>query len=573
LTTNTLLIQKNIYLLFCLFIFTASYSQKELWGYSSLDDGLIVKASLGGTDIEPEIVHTFDATGILGKSPKGRLFQASNGKLYGIAAYSNGVQGTLLALLFEYDPVVSRYKILTNTLNSDGGNLYGVIEPVPGMLYGTTNGGRSVFKYNIDTEEMSIVATIPPFVYNNSNYYPRFEGELMKASDGNLYGVTMMAPSVQNTPYPGGIYRINLNTNQVSKLYVFGLGGSDVQIPVYDSKLVEGAPGKLYGTAMGGQHVGPQGVAPQGSGTLYEFTIATATLVKKFDFDYNGIGSYPSPLIKSADNKLYGALFGLPNNITGYPNSDGSLFEYDLTTNTLNVLHVFDYQNDDYTKHPTGIALKATDGNFYGSNMTGIYSFNSVTDVIAKKIIAPFAHGLMDVIEICSKPSYQFFETSALTVCENTSFTFNIHNTNATTYVWKKGSVVLPSQTTGLLTFENTTPEDTGIYTCTMTNECGTTVTMPLQITVGCLGLDEAAILKNTVSLYPNPATNTLNIKLPDNPNFKIQDISISNMLGQIVYRNNDKTTNIDISFLKTGLYQLLLTTDKGEWNGRFIKE
>lgn len=86
--------------------------------------------------------------------------------------------------------------------------------------------------------------------------------------------------------------------------------------------------------------------------------------------------------------------------------------------------------------------------------------------------------------------------------------------------------------------------------------------------------LSIADISKNlNVLIYPNPAGNTLNLKLPDDKSFEIQNISITNMLGQTVYSSSKNTTGIDISFFNTGLYQLQLTTDQGEWNGRFIKQ
>lgn len=564
-----------------LLVFTTTHAQSELWGYKVIynyltpttpgtNDGMIIKTGIAETSQEPGIMHTFDVTGLQGKFPKGRLFQASNGKLYGTTGYdeSNVGQGIPPGVLFEYDPVLDRYKVLYNNLTATS---HGVIEPLPGMLYGITDGGSSVFKYNINTEEFSIVATIPPFVYNFSNTYPKLIGELMKASDGNLYGVTSKAPSTQNIPYPGGIYKLNLTTGQISKVYVFGTLGSDVTDPVYETKLVEGQPGKLYGTSLGGSHVGPQGVAPIGSGTLFEYTIATATMVKKFDFDYATIGAYPSPVIKSG-NKLYGTLSGRSN--PGYPNMDGLVFEYDLTAGTLQPLHIFSYENDDFVKSPYGFLTKATDGNIYGSCMLGSYKLDPVSNTVTKKINATVGYDARDLIEICRKPAYRFFETASLVKCQNTPFEFDVQNTNATTYVWKKGSTVLPAQTTGILTIANLTVADTGIYTCTMTNSCGTTVTMPLQLTVnGCLGLDEAISLENAIKLYPNPATDILNLKLPDVPNFDIQHISITNMLGQTVYSAAGKTTSIAIDFLKTGLYQLLLTTDKGNWNGRFVKE
>lgn len=559
------------------FFFSAAHAQKELWGYRMTppgmpgsNDGIIIKAPLAGGTSDLEILHNFDPNGFLGRFPRGRLFQASNGKLYGVTGY-DGITpgpGIPLGVLFEYDLVLDRYKVLSTALS---GALHGVIEPLPGVLYGTTNSGSSIFKYNINTEEMSIVATIPPFLYNSSNMYPQFSGELMKASDGNLYGVTPMAPSSQNVPYPGGIYRLNLTTNQLTKVYVFGVGGSDIMYPMYETKLVEGAPGKLYGTALGGSHIGPQGVAPLGSGTLYEFTIAGGTMAKKFDFDYAVQGANPSPIIKSSDNKLYGTLGG--NNNSSYPNADGLVFEYDLTAQAMALVHTFSYVADDMIRAPYGQLLKGSDGALYGSSAQGNFKLDLTTNMVTRKIVASNVYEPKDLIEICRKPSYRFFDTATFIVCQNNPFVFDVQNTNAVSYVWRKGSTVLPLQTTGVLNIPSLTMADSGIYTCTMTNACGTTVTMPLQLTVdGCLGLDEAIGLKKAIQLYPNPAAATLHLQLSETGDFKIQNVAIINMLGQVVYSAAYSGPDIAVGFLKTGVYQLVLATDKGDWKGKFVK-
>ncbi|AWH85239.1 hypothetical protein HYN59_08960 [Flavobacterium album] len=552
-----------------IFIVCPAYSQKELWGYRAVTDNKeIVKVPLDGTSTDVEVMHDFDPTGILGSTPFGTLLQASNGKLYGVAA-SPGGQNIPNGVIFEYDPVLLQYRMLDNAIVS--GPVSGLIEPLPGWLYGTTNNGTSIFKYNIETEQASIVATIPPFNYQMGLSQPHFNGELMKASDGNLYITTSMAPSIQNVPYPGGIYRLNLANGQLTKVFVFGWEGSDVRDPVYGTKLVEGAPGKLYGTSLGGSHVGPQGVAPGGSGTVFEYTIATGTIVKKFDFDYNVNGSSPSPIIKDGD-KLYGVLPGFQNDSQNYPNPRGSLFEYDLSSETMTLLYSFT-QADDQMRSPNGMVLKASNGKFYVGALFGNYEIDLAAGIVVKKVTDGAAYGYQPLIELCSKPSYRSFDVSSFTVCEGEPFSFDLQNTNAANYVWKRGSATVPSQTTGVLSFDSVTVANTGIYTCTMTNECGTTVTMPLQLNVEvCMGLDEMNVLKG-IRLYPNPANNILNVKLPDNPNFEVQKFSIINMLGQTVYSGAYNKDSIDISSFGSGLYQIIVSTDKGDWNGKFVKE
>ncbi|HEY0045539.1 MAG TPA: BspA family leucine-rich repeat surface protein [Flavobacterium sp.] len=76
----------------------------------------------------------------------------------------------------------------------------------------------------------------------------------------------------------------------------------------------------------------------------------------------------------------------------------------------------------------------------------------------------------------------------------------------------------------------------------------------------------------NKFLIYPNPVNMVLNMELPDYPNFKTQNITITNMLGQIMYSNWREGNSVDVSFLQSGLYQVSLETDYGNWNGKFIK-
>lgn len=102
------------------------------------------------------------------------------------------------------------------------------------------------------------------------------------------------------------------------------------------------------------------------------------------------------------------------------------------------------------------------------------------------------------------------------------------------------------------------------------------TIGLYAKTTLGPLSPDLSIVdnsAKNKAVIYPNPVGNSLNLKLPDVQNFEIRKISITNMLGQTVYRTAENTTVINAAFLKTGIYQLLMETDKGNWNGKFIKE
>src|SRR5690606_22210404 len=75
------------------------------------------------------------------------------------------------------------------------------------------------------------------------------------------------------------------------------------------------------------------------------------------------------------------------------------------------------------------------------------------------------------------------------------------------------------------------------------------------------------------LSLYPNPAQNTLNIKLPTQRS--MQTYRIYNTAGATIQEAKvlGKTTSIDIAKLNKGFYFIEITDDKNEvYTSRFQK-
>ncbi|WP_309641943.1 T9SS type A sorting domain-containing protein [Flavobacterium sp.] len=126
-------------------------------------------------------------------------------------------------------------------------------------------------------------------------------------------------------------------------------------------------------------------------------------------------------------------------------------------------------------------------------------------------------------------------------------------------------------QAQGAITLNNYTVGD--IYFIRVFGESGYPITPAFRVfvTSPTLGLPEYSLDK--IALFPNPTHDLLNLKLPDNQNFKIIHYSITNMLGQNVFRTAANYQKVDVSAFSKGVYQVLLETDKGNWTGKFIKE
>ena len=91
------------------------------------------------------------------------------------------------------------------------------------------------------------------------------------------------------------------------------------------------------------------------------------------------------------------------------------------------------------------------------------------------------------------------------------------------------------------------------------------------KVTTATLSTD--AFFKNNFSLYPNPASDVINLK---SNSLNIQNIQITDLNGRsIISANYDATSNahLDVSSLKSGMYLLNVTTENGTGTCKFIKQ
>lgn len=70
------------------------------------------------------------------------------------------------------------------------------------------------------------------------------------------------------------------------------------------------------------------------------------------------------------------------------------------------------------------------------------------------------------------------------------------------------------------------------------------------------------------LNVFPNPATEVLNIEFEE-----AADITIINSNGQVVLARSNLNSQIDVSSLPTGVYNLLVSTSQGSATRRFIKK
>ena len=91
---------------------------------------------------------------------------------------------------------------------------------------------------------------------------------------------------------------------------------------------------------------------------------------------------------------------------------------------------------------------------------------------------------------------------------------------------------------------------------------------LAFKIEEAALSVDEFSLA--SVSVYPNPAKNVINIDLPNSyTNFETEIFSVT---GQLVLKSNDKA-QLDISELNSGMYMLRISTEHGSVTKQIVKE
>ncbi|GHN02078.1 hypothetical protein WSM22_35670 [Cytophagales bacterium WSM2-2] len=170
----------------------------------------------------------------------------------------------------------------------------------------------------------------------------------------------------------GIIFEYTIASGALVKKYEFS-GKPDGRTPV--GKLVLASNQKLYGmTRYGGVN---------DEGTLFEFDPATNTYTKKYDFSNTGSGGNPQgSLIQAVDGYLYGMT-------SSSPGSDGTIIKFDIASGTLTKLYDFASNSG---KNPVGSLMQASDGNLYGTTTQGgdndfgtLFQFNPTSLLFTKR--------------------------------------------------------------------------------------------------------------------------------------------------------------------------------------------
>jgi len=200
-------------------------------------------------------------------------------------------------------------------------------------------------------------------------------GSFVLAPNGRLYGITKK-DAANNY---GSITEIEIGStilgpHNFKKVYDFTF---DHAFTDSQCGLIV-ANGKLYGlTAKGGTY---------DNGTIYELTLESFVVTKKFDFNsaVSGSSPYGTPILAS-NGKIYGVTS------SGGANDHGVLFEFDPTTDEFT--KKIDFLSTTTGSNPIGDLMQASNGMLYGTTSQGgdhgngvLFEYDIAANAITKRV-------------------------------------------------------------------------------------------------------------------------------------------------------------------------------------------
>jgi uncharacterized protein (TIGR03437 family) len=179
----------------------------------------------------------------------------------------------------------------------------------------------------------------------SGNYVFGAEATLIQGTDGNFYGIT----SDGGSHALGTVFKIT-PAGTLTTLYNFGTLSTDGAGP---NSFIQGPDGNFYGTTLGNANI---------VGNIFKIT-PTGTLTTLFTFSMASVeGASPLGLINGSDGNFY----GMTN--TGGPNTGGTVFKM-TPAGVLTTVYSFTPQQTGAGL--TGTLVQGSDGNFYGTSVTG----------------------------------------------------------------------------------------------------------------------------------------------------------------------------------------------------------
>ncbi len=285
-----------------------------------------------------------------GSVPQGSLVSLNKEKLLGTAItggkYNDGV-------LFEWDILNRTFEKKADFKGNENGKapVGTMIMTDDGKFLGVTkNGGENdkgvIFGWDPETGELS-----DKFDFMDENYVNPV-GTLLKANDGNIYGLTSMGGG----SYDGVLFELGPSGEDYTVKYLF-----DRWTPDQSAPLIQGDDGKIYG-------IGSGVTVETDGGVIFEWDqVADTALVRKL-FLPGLIYPYPSGSLIQADNGNFYAKLEGPQ--CGLECMFMQMMEWDPVLDTILYGEEI-ILPDNGAGHSYGSLIQAQNGKIYGTAPEG----------------------------------------------------------------------------------------------------------------------------------------------------------------------------------------------------------
>gem|GEM_PF-2089077 len=339
----------------------------------------------------------------------------------------------------------------------------------------------------------------------------------------------------------GKIWSYDINTGTISIL-------DTLDANIYGpnkSKLMEASDAHIYFTTASG--------STNGYGAIIRFNTATDSL----EVVYASPGGFPNsnqfegasnnPLFEASDGYLYGA------SKLGGANNKGNLFKIEKNGNNYQNLWSFEWIVAIEGWDPQGGFIEKN-GFLYSA--TAQHNQQDVNSGTFYKV--ELATGNLTFTNFLDFEGYRPIGTF-------------IESSNGRFYITCSGGTI----TNGSIVEYNPL---NGNITQRHDFNIGNNGVNPLRnslclVDFSALSINESSLLDNVVKTYPNPFQDIVNIKVEGS--YQIETIKILDMKGSELYIDNSKSneSNVNTSFLSSGIYLLYIQTDSGSITRKIIKE
>ena len=475
----------------------------------------------------------FDFDGLNGSFPYGKLFQASDGKIYGLTK-KGGINDNGVLFVIDPDHGNQFVKILDLDTSGCGIQPYGsLMEGSDGKLYGLTSVGGAhnqgvLFAY----DPVNGICT-PKFSFDGTNgSYPY--GSLVSDGNDRLFGMTNRGGTTNN----GVIFEYRISLGSLVKRFDFK--GDNGSWPF--GSLILTHEGKLAGiTKYGGV---------KNMGVFFEYDTVADTLSVFIDFDGTA-GSYSyGSLMESSDYKIYGL------GSAGGSYGKGTIFRYDPDLDNLITTHDFqglNGANPEYeqlleiyncssasTINETSCKQYTSPSGKYTWTESGIYH-----DTLAN------VFGCDSIINI--ELSITHVDTSVVQSGDTLTA-----NAEGAAYQWvdcNNGYIPVDGATG-----QNFVPLTNGDYAVVVTvNAC--------TDTSSCYSLSPSAVPEKisafSADLYPNPTNGDVVLRLGHPEKVIISITDIAGRKIQVVKGNAKKEIILPLAQWQRGIYFVTVSTDE----------